>query len=330
MAGEDFYKVLGVSKSASEKDIKKAFKRLAKQYHPDRNQGDTKAEDRFKEISEAYQVLSDPEKKKQYDRVGQAGAQGAHGFHGWQPGQGGPRSHRWSSASGAPGVDLNDIFSQLFGGDRNNGSRPEEFFSGRSPIGGAGFAADHHMGRDTGRDLEADVTISFEEAMQGGIHRFTLHKNGNGSSRSETLSVRIPPGVNSGGRLKVPGKGALGPDGRTGNLYVRVNVTPHKYYWREDNNLHLELPVTISEAALGAKVEVPTLSGKATLKVPPGTDSGTVLRMKKQGIPSPKGGHRGHMYVHIKVTVPEASDPEAKKLMEELGRLESDPRVGKF
>jgi molecular chaperone DnaJ len=150
------------------------------------------------------------------------------------------------------------------------------------------------------------------------------------STGPETLNVKIPPGVDNGGRLRIPGKGEVGADGRAGDLYLRIHVTPHRYFRREGKDLHLDLPVTVSEAVLGAKVEVPTLDGKATLKIPAGTQNGAKLRMKGKGVPDPKGGARGDMYVHAQIVVPEAQDPKLKKIFEELKVTEVDPRAGMF
>jgi molecular chaperone DnaJ len=392
MKNTDYYKVLGVSKSATQAEIKKAYKRLAKQYHPDRNQGDTAAENRFKEISEAYQSLSDPEKRKQYDMFGAAGFQGDPGFWGQAQNAGGNGRSTWSSGSGSQGFDLKDLFGQIFGGGGRARARADGFAGGNPFEAGTGahdFGFD--VGPQPGRDVEADVTIRFEDAINGGTHRISLQRNGScstcggtgknragqssvcatcagkgrkqvanggtdftvvcnacsgqgriytepcsgcgGAGRSagmESLAVKIPPGVNNGGRLRIPGKGEAGPDGRTGDLFLRIHVTPHKYFRREGKNLHVDLPVNISEAALGDKVEVPTLDGKATLTIPAGTQSGTKLRMKGKGVPDPKGGTPGDMYVHTQIVVPKTPDAKARKIFEELKGIEIDPRAGKF
>ena len=395
MNNTDYYKVLGVSKNATREEIKKAYKRLAKKFHPDRNPGDEKAENRFKEISAAYQFLSDPEKRKQYDMFGSTGFQGDPGFWGRTQSPGGSGHYTWTSSSAGTGFDFRDLFSQIFGG-RGRVNEHTEGFPGGSPFemgtGPHGFGFDFDSGPEPGgRHVEADVTIRFEDAIKGGTHRFSLQRHGNcsacggaGTSRGgkwkectscagkgrkqvansgtdftivcnacsgegriytepcpscggrgrtagmETISVKIPPGVNNGGRLRVPGKGEAGPDGRAGDLYLRIHVTPHRYFRREGRNLHLDLPVTVSEAALGAKIEVPTLDGKATLTLPAGTQSGAKLRMKGKGVPDPKGGIHGDMYVHTQIVVPDKPDPKTRKIFEELKRVEIDPRAGKF
>lgn len=394
MKNTDPYKTLGVSKTATQDEIKKAYKGLAKQYHPDRNAGDKKAENRFKEISEAYQVLSDPEKRKQYDAFGRTGFQGDPGFWSRSANPGASGTYSWSSNSGEGNFNFKDIFSQIFGGHGSNRQRANEFTRGSPFDAGAdphGFPFGYDIGPEPGRDVEAEMTISFDDAMRGGTHRLSLQRdrhctacggtgrnrtgqwseckacagkgrkqvvnagtdftvvcnvcNGEGRLYSEpcptcggsgrgagmdTLNVKIPPGVDNGGRLRVPGKGAVGPDGRAGDLYLRINVSPHRYFRREGKDLHLDLPVTISEAALGATVEVPTLDGKAALKIPAGTQNGARLRMKDKGAPNPKRGAKGDMYVHVQIVVPKTTNPKTRKILEELKTIETDPRKGRF
>lgn len=395
MGKRGFYEVLGISRNASQEEVKKAYKRLAKQYHPDKTDGDKSAEDKFKEISEAYQVLSDPEKRKQYNLFGNNGARGGAGYGSWHPGEGHAGEYRRTSGPGASGFgfeDLHadgagfkDIFSQIFSNAGQSHSR-RTAFSGTGPFG---FGFD--TGESFGHDVEADITVNFEEAIRGGKHRISLQrkgacpacqgsgKNSNGSATTcsacngaggrqaansgahfsvlcnecsgagkiftdpctqchgsgrangtDTMTVKLPPGVNDGGRLRIPGKGGVGVGGKAGDLYLRIHVTPHRYFRREGKNLHLDLPVTVSEAVLGARVELPVLDGKATLKIPASTQNGAVLRMKGKGVPDPKGGARGDMFVHIQVAVPRNPDKSTKNLFEELKKLESDPRQGRF
>jgi molecular chaperone DnaJ len=394
MKNTDPYKTLGVSKTATQDEIKKAYKRLAKQYHPDRNAGDKKAENRFKEISEAYQVLSDPEKRKQVDAFGRTGFQGDPGFWSRSQHPGGSGTYTWSSNSGEGNFNFKDLFSQIFGGAGSKRHSADDFTRGTPFDAGAGpydFHFGHDIGPETGRDVEAEMTISFDDAMRGGTHRLSLQRDrscpacgGTGTNRAgrrsectacagkgrkqvanaggdftvvcsacngegrfysepcptcggsgreagmDTLNVKIPAGVDNGGRLRVPGKGEMGSDGRAGDLYLRINVSPHRYFMREGKDLHLDLPVTVSEAALGATVEVPTLDGKASLKIPAATPSGARLRMKGKGAPDPKRGVKGDMYVHVQIVVPKTTNPKARKILEELKAVETDPRAGWF
>jgi DnaJ-class molecular chaperone len=336
MPKKDFYQLLGVARNASQEDIKKTYKRLAKKYHPDINSDDKNAEEKFKEISEAYHVLSDSEKRRQYDLFGHQGQSDGAGFSSWAEGPGGARTYTWSSTPEGSnfgfnedfprgGGGLGDILNDLFGGGRGKGRTRGENFGWQNPFGqpqefGGGF------GKNAGQDREADVTISFEDSIKGGTHRFSLNRR----EGTETVSVKIPPGVNDGGTLKITGKGYVGPDGRAGDLYLRIHIKPHRYFRREGRNLHLDVPVTVSEAALGSEIVVPTLEGKSTLKVPAGTQEGTILRMKNKGVAAPKGGKRGDMYVHIKIQVPKDLDRESKKIFESLRQVETDPRMGGF
>jgi len=396
MKKRDFYSVLGVKRSASREEIKKAYKELAKKYHPDRNAGDGKAEERFKEVSEAYQVLSDETKRKEYDLFGhgprpEGGAGGGWGQGSWQDG-GSPWSTGpdgqgfYYSTTGADPADIGDLFGRIFGGAGNRPGRPHAGFGPGDPFG---FGAE--QGPATGADVEADIHLAFEEAIRGGQHRLTLQRGGacgacrgsgrNRAGRSETckacggsggrqvgnagthfsvvcaacggegrtyadpcpacggtgqasgadtITVNIPPGVDDGGRLRIPGKGATGPSGKAGDLFLRVHVRPHRLFRRQGRDLHLDLPVTVAEAALGASVEVPTLDGTARLKVPGGTQNGAVLRMKGKGIPSPRGGAHGDMLVRVNVEVPKQLSGKARKLFEELRHTEHDPRKDAF
>jgi len=403
MLGKDFYKILGVERTASQDEIKKAYKKLARKYHPDRNPGDKAAEERFKELSEAYHTLSDPEKRKEYDMFGAAGAgRGGPGQGAWSAGSGGARTHVWTSG-GPEGVDfedifggvgfgggggsIGDIFSEIFGGAGKRGRRVD--FGGP---GAAGFDFDMGGAAAQSRDLEAELTITFDEAMKGGPKRMSFQRQkacpscrGTGKEKSaavktcpacggagvrkaagggakfnvvceacqgsgktsaepcrncrgegvitsaETFTVNIPPGVRDGGTLRVPKKGAAGAaGGAPGDLRIRIRVAPHPYFRREGDNLHLDLPVTVTEAALGTQVEVPTLEGKAKLKIPPGTQSGAVLRMRGKGAPSPKGGRKGDLMVHLQVAVPKKIDKRTREILEELKKHEKNPRAGGF
>ena len=286
-AEKDYYKVLGVSKEASKEDIKRAYRKLAQKYHPDANKGNDQAETRFKEISEAHAVLSNPEKRAEYDEMRRLFEAGGDRIYGYGPeGGGGVR------------INIGDLF-----GDQRSGSVFEDL------LGGVGFRTQRR-----GEDLESEVTLSFDEAIAGST--LTLE---NGSR------VRVPPGVGDGARIRVGGKGGRGVQGGPpGDLYVRVHVTPHPIFGRGKNgNLEISVPVTFTEAALGTKAEVPTLDGSVTVKVPSGTSSGKVLRVKGRGAPRPRGGN-GDLLVTIEVQVPQKLSRKEKALLEEFAAMHDE------
>jgi len=300
MAG-DYYETLGVKRNASEDEIKKAYRKLARQYHPDRNPGDKQAEARFKEVQTAYDVLSDKSKRSQYDRFGDA-EPGA-GFRGQ-----GPRDFHFQWGGG-PGFQQNmdpaqaeDLFRQLFEG---GGAGGFENIFGRQRRGGRARQP------EAAPDYETEATIPFVTAALGG--QITLQLD------NRQLSVKIPAGVKEGQVLRLQGQGPGGS-----GLRVRLHIQPHPYFRREDNNLILEVPVTVAEAVLGTRIDVPTLDGThLTVKVPPGTSSGTRLRLRGRGIAG------GDQFIEIRIVVPEAKDARSKELIEEFARLNpQNPRAG--
>jgi DnaJ-class molecular chaperone len=296
----DYYEVLGVSKGASAEEIKRAYRKLARQYHPDRNPGDKQAETRFKEIQDAYDILSDKSKREQYDRYGFVGPEGA--FPGAEGGQG-PFTFRWGGG-GAPGgfdqMDPNEaaeIFSQMFSGGGAGGFG--DLFGRR----GRGPARGRRPSPRTEEPTAAEVTIPFETAATGGS--VTLSVNGH------ELSVKVPAGVAEGQTLRLHGQGAGG-----GDLLLKLHISAHPYFRREGNDVILEVPISVPEAVLGTRVEVPTLEGaRLMVKVPPGTSSGSRLRLRGKGI---KGGDQ---YIEIKIVAPAARNDRSRELMEELARL---------
>jgi curved DNA-binding protein len=311
---KDLYEALGVARDADHETIRKAYRRLARQCHPDLNPGDEKAEERFKQISAAWEVLSDATKRRNYDEFGDvvldAGfdaeeARRARDAFGARFGAGGP-PRASGDAFHFGGID--DLFGHLF--SREAGGGPEI--------------------RLRGADLETSLDLDFMEAARGIEKRLSLRRpRPDGSSETETVTVRIPPGVDSKGRLRVPGKGAPGVGGGPpGDLWVSLRVRPHRVFQREGRNLTLELPLSIREATLGARVEVPTLDGRATLTVPPGTDSGTRLRLRGKGIPAAREGAAGDLLVRVQIRVPRDLDAEAEAAIETLQRFE-DPAIRK-
>jgi molecular chaperone DnaJ len=371
---KDYYKVLGVPKNATAAEIKKAYRKLAQKNHPDANPGNKEAEERFKEISAANDVLGDAEKRKQYDQVrDMAGS----GFGGYGGGFGGP-----GSAGGrvrTEGFNVEDL------GDIGGIGDLFSIFTGR------GRGAGRSRAEARGADLETDVRVSFEEAMAGttiplriqgpapcptcggsgaepgtspmtcpacqgtgsvavnqgvfsiarpcpecgGSGRIIEHPchecGGSGSvRRTREFSVRIPPGVRDGARIRLSGRGEAGSSGaRSGDLFVTVHVQPHRLFGRKDSDLTLELPVTFAEAALGTNLRVPTMNGEVTLKIPAGTPSGKTFRIRGKGAPRPRKGGTGDLLVTVRVDVPQRLSKEEKDLLSRLQQVQKDsPRKG--
>lgn len=342
-ATKDYYEILGVKKDASQEEIKKAYRRLARKYHPDVNPNDKTAEQKFKEINEAYEVLGDPKKRAEYDQFGKTPF-GPEGFEGF-------RTYDFGFDFGARGFE--DIFSDFLGGFRTR----------EAPVRGA--------------DLKTSIEISIEEAYRGAIKPVTLTRevacsacggsgaevsqtcaqckgsgvttqgreflsisqtcpsckgrgmmvkkicrqcNGNGVIlKTETLKVKIPAGADTGSRLKLKGKGAVGvKGGPSGDLYIEIKVAPHPVFKRDGDNIYVEVPVTIGEAVLGGKVKVPTLDGTVTMTLPPGTDSGKRLKLKGKGFPDTRTGVRGDEVVVVKIVVPKKVTERMKEAVKEM------------
>jgi len=301
MATRDYYNILGVSKNASDEEVKRAYRKLAMKYHPDRNPNRKEAEERFKEINEAYAVLSDKEKRKQYDTFG------AEGFR-----------QRFTQEDIFRGFDFDEILSSLFGGRGKRESR----FGGR---GGFDFGdifgqtAYQDMGRmpQKGEDILYELTISLEESAFGGEKRISYRKNG----KVEEVTVRIPRGIPQGKKLRLAGKGMEGRNGGPpGDLYLQISIKDHPFFNREGDDLIVEKEINFSDAVLGTTVEVPTLEGKKIVKVPIGTQSHTKMRLKGLGIPHFQGEGRGDEYVKVIVKVPKKLTEKSRKLIEELAK----------
>lgn len=301
----DPYSVLGVPRTASEDDIRKAFRKLAKKHHPDLNPGDKAAEAKFKEISQANDLLSDPEKRRRFD-AGEIDASGQEmpprGFYRDQAGAG-PGGFKYERAGAHESfVDMGGIFSEMFGERRG--------------FGGGGF----DMG---GMPVTYSLRVPFLVAARGGKQRVTLPDG-------KTLDIDVPEGMGDGQTLRLKGQGMPGTQGRpAGDAYVEIHVEPHAFFEARDNDIHVELPVTVTEAALGGKVRVPTVGGPVMLNVPAGSNSGTSLRLKGRGLLDRKSGQRGDQYVKLKVVLPEPPDDRLKEFLEgwEAGRA-YDPRKG--
>jgi DnaJ-class molecular chaperone len=342
---KDYYKILGVDRAADEKTIKRAYRRLARKYHPDLNKSKGAAE-RFKEINEANEVLSDPEKRRRYDSLGpnwQRYAQAGAGPQG--PFPGGFRVE-YSGDSGDLG-GFSDFFRTIFGdlGASRGGGRDAGMFEQFRGRGGRGDM------RRRGQDIQASIEISLEEAFHGTRRAFSLELDepcgscggaghtdgrpcatcgGRGWQRAgRDLDVKIPAGVKTGSRVRVSGEGGSGTSGASrGDLYMTVSVSDHPLFERRGDDIHLELPITAPEAALGATIDVPTLRGKVSMKIPPGTSSGRTFRIPGYGMPRLKDGGAGDELVRIKVVLPANLTPRERELYRELGSLRTDdPRA---
>jgi molecular chaperone DnaJ len=343
-ATQDYYEILGVKKDASTDEIKKAYRRLARKFHPDLNPGDKAAEKKFKEINGAYEVLSDSKKRAEYDQYGKASLEGAHGF-------GGFRTHDFGSGFG--GVE--DIFSDLFGSFRQE----------QAPLRGANLSTHLDISlEETYKGVTKPITLTREvsckscggtgaESSQlcsnckgtGSIKQsrgvFRLSQpcpacNGTGKIISkacklcrgsgsvvvkDTIKVKIPPGADTGSRVKLKGMGGAGvKGGPAGDLYIELGVRPHSIFKRDGNNIYVDVPVTVVEAVLGGKIKVPTLDGTVTMTLPPGTDSGKKFKLKSKGVPNRKTGVRGDEFAVIKIIVPKKVSNKTKEALEEIGK----------
>jgi DnaJ-class molecular chaperone len=313
---KDLYEVLGVARDADRDTIRKAYRKLARQNHPDLNPGDPAAEERFKQISRAWDVLQDDERRRAYDEFGEISLEA--GFD--------PEKAR----------QAREAFGQRFGyegrpGGGGFGGQEFEFGDLDDILGGFfGRSAEGRGVRLKGQDVEARLDLDFEEAVRGGEKRLTLSRpTPDGGMMPETVTVRIPPGVDTGGRLRLPGKGAPGiGGGPPGDLFVKLRVRPHRVFRRDGRDLELDLPVSVREAIQGAKVEVPTLEGRVTLTIPPGTDSGKRLRLRGKGVPDAGGGQAGDLLVRVEIRVPRGLDDDARSALDVLEKFE-DPNLRK-
>jgi molecular chaperone DnaJ len=376
----DYYELLGVTRKATAKDIRAAFRKLARKYHPDLNPGDKAAEEKFKQLQEAYDVLSDGKKRQMYDQYGFYSENAPAGDYGQgSAGRGDSNVNfdfngfDFSGGSGGTGAGGGASFRDLF----------SQFFGGR---GAAGIEEE----AEPGSTLEYKLEIDFWDAVRGAIKKLQITRmdtcetchgtgaigspqtcptcNGTGTiqqaagkmrfnvpcsrcggtgklrtacktcggegrvRRTETIDVRIPAGVATGGRVRVPGKGNAGTMGApAGDLYLLVEVRPHAFFERRGNDLYTKVPVTVSEATLGAKVEVPTIDGRSLVRIPPATNSGSTLRLREKGVPSARNGARGDQYVEIQVVVPKPTDERVRNIMKELETVApDDPRKDLF
>ncbi len=330
MEYKDYYKILGVPRNATEKEIKKAYRKLARQYHPDANPNDPTAEEKFKEINEAYEVLSDPEKRKKYDQFGaqwknftSAGGRPEDFWRQWQAGAGagspGGASYRTVSPEefeemfgGAGG--FSDFFETLFGmGGRRSSARPSGFDDIFGGVYTAGAGSRTRPIR--GRDIEHPVEITLEEAYHGASRVLQLD--------GQRIEVKIPRGVKTGSRVRVAGKGEPGRNGgKPGDLYLKIHVAPHPQFQREGDNLRLKLPVDLYTLILGGEVQVPTLDRPVILNIPPETDNGKIFRLRGKGMPNlKKPDKRGDLFVEVVAKLPKNLSEKEKELFRQLRAL---------
>lgn len=322
MSKKDFYQILGVTKSSSPDEIKKAYRKLAMQYHPDKNQGNKKAEEKFKEISEAYETLSDAEKKKNYDMFGHAGEQGnPFGGGGGNPFGRGGNPFGGAAAGGFGQADINDLFGDIFGEAFGGGGNRSKTSSQQRPRQSGG----------KGADLRYTLTITFEEAAAGCEKVISFVRQAGNKEEAAKLSVTVPAGVKEGQRLKLTEEGDKPTSATAGDLYVIINLQEHLLFKREEADVMLDLPVKYTAAILGTEIDIPTLTGKAQIKIPAGIYSGQVLRLKGKGFPRIGGIGHGDMLVRLLVDTPQKTNSRQKELLEELNRYaEETPLVKSY
>jgi DnaJ-class molecular chaperone len=311
----DFYQRLGVTRSASADDIKKAYRKLARQYHPDHNPGDKAAEEKFKQLNEAFEVLSDPAKRRMYDEFGDDAAK-----LGWDEKKA-EQFRAYRGGAGRPGMGGMPFNFDFGGGDPSTSAADFESIL-REMFGGAGGGRSRRHGPRAGGDLAVDVQVTLGEAVLGGERTLNLH--------GRRLTVKIPAGVDTGSRVRLGGQGEPGErGGPPGDLFLDVTVEPHPLVRREDQDLYMDLPVTVKEAALGAEVRVPIFGGSGTVSIKPGTQSGTKLRLRGKGVPALRGGQAGDLYLVVMVKLPEHLDEHSKKALETIEKhYHHDVRAG--
>jgi curved DNA-binding protein len=310
----DYYETLGVSKTATEDEIRSAFRKLARKHHPDVAKDKKAAEEKFKEINEAYEVLSDPEKRKKYDQLGAdwdrpGGFQPPPQWGPQQPG-GGFQQYEWGGDNGGVqfefgGTGFSDFFEAFFGGGR-----------GRSAFGGFGG---RQATAERGADVEADIMVTLEEALHGSTRTVSLRRAG--SNKVENYQVKIPRGVHEGQRIRLAGQGEAGVrGGKSGDLFLRVRLAKHPDFSVEGSDLIHEKKIAPSQAVLGTELTVPTLEGSVRLKVPPGTQGGQRFRLRERGLPS-ASGKRGNLYVDVRINVPKKITDREREIWRELAKL---------
>jgi DnaJ-class molecular chaperone len=332
---KDYYKTLGVNKKATEKEIKTAYRKLARKYHPDVNPGDKGAETKFKEINEAHAVLTDPEKRRKYDTLGPDWEKRVAGYR-----PGGPTS---TGPGGGTTADFSDFFETLFGGQRTSTGQTGAFDFDIGSIFGRGKTPRRAEVAQSGTDVEQPIDVSLQEAFRGVERNFTIQAmqecptchgtglqndqlcptcHGQGSiPKTKRLDVKIPAGVREGSRVRVPGEGNPGQaGGKAGNLYLVVHVPNDPNFRREADDLHSEVSVPLTTLVLGGEADIRTIDGRITMRVPPASQNGRVMRLPGQGMPNLKTGTRGNLYVKLNASLPTTLDDKQRDLFQQLAQ----------
>ena len=333
MSNGDYYETLGVPHDASADVIKRAYRELAKKYHPDRNPDNPQAEQRFKQVQEAYNTLKDPDKRAQYDQFGKVGVGE------WTTDPRGQRVYEWGGGTRVSVEDLESLFSMFGGGGGGQAGRGgrggsifEQFFGGGSSGGRAGTRGRQRPPRPAsqpptrGQNQEHRIRIGFEQALRGATVTMKLTQS---DGQTETIDVKVPAGVEDGQKIRVRSKGMPGQHGGpAGDLLLTCEIEPHPYYTRQGGHLYVDVPVSIFEATLGGKIEAPTPNGLTTVTLPPGTASGTKLRLRGQGAPVRGQGDPGDLYVVVQIVPPKTVDDELRGELEQLrDRHSHNPRT---
>ena len=304
---KDYYQTLGVARTAGDDEIKRAYRRLSKQYHPDRNPNDPQAEARFKEVQQAYSVLRDPKKRAQYDQYGEVGVGE------WATDQQGHRVYQWGG-SAVNVEDLEELLSAFGRGGSSRGGIFEEIFGG--PFGQRRTSRAPGPVPRRGPDQTHEVILTFEQAARGAT--LSLRLGGNDGTPPQNVEVKVPPGIEDGQKLRLKGRVPGAHGGPPGDLYLKCRIQPHPYFSRRGPDVFVEVPVSVTEAILGGLVEVPSLDGRMTVTLPPGTSSGAKLRLKGRGIVNPEGSGRGDQYVVVKINAPAHLSDEQRALFQKL------------
>ncbi len=328
MAKRDYYEVLGVGRDAGADQIKAAYRKAARKFHPDVNKA-ANASEKFREASEAYEVLSDPQKRRMYDQFGHAGPQqgfggprGPGGPGGFGRGRGGPGTRTYTY-TGQPGEEIPIDFEDIFGGRGGGGFSGmsldeilEQLRGGAGRRGGRGAGARGPAAPVKGEDVEYDLTLDFMEAIRGTTATLRMDRGG----QTETIKVKIPPGVDEGSRVRARGQGGHG-EGGAGDLYIVTHIRPHAYFKRDGADIYITVPISIVEAALGAKIEVPTIDGMTTVTVPQGAGASRKLRLRGKGV-APVGKPRGDQYITLEIVPPPKVSAEGAELLHKFEQVQ--------